>query len=59
MSRLRAAASASLAGALLLPTVVFAEDAEGPLTVYSGRSESLFGPVLESFTEATGTVVQV
>lgn len=59
MSRLRAAASASLAAALLLPAVVLAEDAEGPLTVYSGRSESLVGPVLESFTEATGTEVQV
>ena len=59
MSRLRAAASASLVAALLLPTVVLAEDAGGPLTVYSGRSESLVGPVLESFAEATGTEVRV
>ncbi len=30
------------------------EDADGPLTVYSGRSEELVGEILAGFTEATG-----
>jgi iron(III) transport system substrate-binding protein len=49
-----------LAAALLAPAsaVVLAEDADGPLIVYSGRSESLAGPVLEQFTAATGIAVE-
>jgi iron(III) transport system substrate-binding protein len=36
-----------------------AEDADGPLTVYSGRSEELVGEVLAGFTEATGIELEV
>jgi iron(III) transport system substrate-binding protein len=35
------------------------EDADGPLTVYSGRSEELVGEVFDRFTEATGIEVDV
>jgi iron(III) transport system substrate-binding protein len=42
-----------------LPGVAAAQDADGPLTVYSGRSESLAGPALEAFTHATGIGVEV
>ncbi|MCO5221091.1 MAG: iron ABC transporter substrate-binding protein [Thermomicrobiales bacterium] len=34
------------------------EAAGGSITVYSGRSEGLVGPVLEMFTEATGIAVE-
>jgi iron(III) transport system substrate-binding protein len=36
-----------------------AEDADGPLTVYSGRSEELVGEVLAGFTDATGIELDV
>jgi len=58
--RARALSASLLAAALAIPAApaVLAQDAEGPLTVYSGRSESLVGPVLASFTEATGIEVE-
>jgi len=36
-----------------------APDAEGPLTVYSGRNEELVGEVFADFTEATGIEVEI
>ncbi len=59
MSRSRALAASCLSVALLIPTAAAAQDGDAPLTVYSGRSESLVGPVIESFTEATGIDVEV
>ncbi|MFA9445542.1 extracellular solute-binding protein [Egicoccus sp. AB-alg6-2] len=35
------------------------DDAEGPLTVYSGRSEELVGEILDGFTDATGIELEV
>jgi len=60
MYRFRALVVATLSSTLMAVTAApgLAEDAEGPLTVYSGRSESLVGPVFESFTAATGIEVQ-
>ena len=57
MSRSRALAASLLAAALVAPTAAVAQEADEPLTVYSGRSESLVGPVIESFSEATGIEV--
>lgn len=34
-------------------------DAEGPLVVYTGRKESLVGPLVDLFTEQTGIEVEV
>ena len=59
MSRSRVLAASCLAAALVVPATAVAEDADGPLTVYSGRSESLVGPIIGSFTEATGIEVEV
>jgi iron(III) transport system substrate-binding protein len=41
------------------PDDAAAADAEGPLTVYSGRNEELVGQVFTDFTEATGIEVDV
>jgi len=57
----RALAVPALSAAFMLSTMgaTLAEDAEGPLTIYSGRSESLAGPVLDAFTRSTGIEVEV
>src|SRR5688500_9828382 len=59
-------AARPLAAALLAATaalgstlVIHAQDAEGPLTIYSGRADTLVAPILERFTEATGIPVDV
>lgn len=36
-----------------------APDADGPLVIYSGRSEDLVGPILEGFSRTTGIAVEV
>jgi iron(III) transport system substrate-binding protein len=58
--RLRAALAVFLGVGLIATggALVAAQEADGPLTVYSGRSESLVGPVLEGFTAATGIEVE-
>ena len=53
-------AAAALASMLLITGgSVAGQDADEPLTVYAGRSESLVGPVIDAFTEASGVPVEV
>lgn len=51
-----ALAVAACAGSAAAPS---ASDAEGSLTVYSGRSEELVGPILARFEEQSGLDVEV
>jgi iron(III) transport system substrate-binding protein len=59
LPRIIAGAALSLVLVLSGTIVSLAQEDGGPLTVYSGRSESLVGPVLASFTEASGIEVEV
>ena len=42
-----------------LTTAELPPDADGPLVVYTGRKESLVGPLVDLFTEKTGVDVEV
>ncbi len=50
---------AALLAGFVLASACSSSDDSGSVTVYSGRSEELIGPLLESFEESTGIDVEV
>ena len=53
------APEADTARVAAVPDEALPDDAEGPLVVYTGRKESLVGPLVERFREETGLDVEV
>jgi iron(III) transport system substrate-binding protein len=56
---MRARAILIVAAAALLLAACGSGSADGPLVVYSGRSEDLVGPLLDRFTDETGIELEV
>ncbi|MEL6614616.1 MAG: extracellular solute-binding protein [Bacteroidota bacterium] len=52
-------APADTARVSAIPDAELPPDAEGPLVIYTGRKESLVGPLVDQFREATGIEVEV
>ena len=59
MSTYRFTLSSMVVLLIVLATAPALTSADDPLTVYSGRNESLIGPILAQFTQDTGVEIEV
>ncbi len=59
MLKVRSIVICLLAALVCIGTAPALADSHDPLTIYSGRNESLIGPLLAQFTEDTGIEVEV